>query len=179
MNATIEHNFKYHPPVAGGVQHAAIRAKAVERERRKDELLEKEWKMHDDCAKAVIEALKRFQENARRGAPLGDISQLATVSSRLGRLATGMPTDRTELTGEDGGPIQLEMSTALTKIYGGVIATTGDGHALPRGTDPQMLLIPRGNCTDPPQPTWPPPLPPAPAPLPPSPADSNPKPPTP
>lgn len=30
MNATIEHNFKYHPPVAGGVQHATIRAKARE-----------------------------------------------------------------------------------------------------------------------------------------------------
>lgn len=31
MNATIEHNFKYHPPVGGAAdKHAAVRAKAKE-----------------------------------------------------------------------------------------------------------------------------------------------------
>ena len=59
-----------------------------------------------------------------------------------------MPTDRTEVTGQDGGPIQLEVSTALTKIYGELIELSGDSHAGPPVDDRQILLLPRGDCTD-------------------------------
>ena len=32
-----------------------------------------------------------------------------------------MATDKTEITGEDGGPIRVELSAALSKIYGDVV----------------------------------------------------------
>ena len=32
-----------------------------------------------------------------------------------------MATDRTELTGEDGGPLRVELSAALAKVYGAVV----------------------------------------------------------
>ena len=31
---------------------------------------------------------------------------------------SGMATDHTEVTGTDGGPIQIELTAALNKIYG-------------------------------------------------------------
>ena len=129
-----------------------LRAKEAEGTRRKAELLEQEWAMHDDCMRAAREALKRFHENARRGATLGDIARLIEVGSKLGRLATGMPTDRTEVTGQEGGPVQLELSVALKKVYGEILNTTGDRRCGPALEDRQILLLPRGDCTDPPPP---------------------------
>jgi hypothetical protein len=40
------------------------------------------------------------------------------LASTLGRLATGMATNKTEITGEDGGPVRVEVTLALEKIYG-------------------------------------------------------------
>ena len=54
-------------------------------------------------------------------ANLADISRMLEVASKLGRLATGMATDKTEVTGEDGGPIRIELEAALRKVYGGVV----------------------------------------------------------
>jgi hypothetical protein len=126
-----------------------LRAENTQWADRMREVRATEWSIHKDCVRAVLEALKRFLENARRGSTLGDIARLAEVASKLGRLATGMPTDRTEITGQDGGPIQLEVSEALNKIYGEIIDVSGDSHANPRGDDQQILLLPRGDCTDP------------------------------
>ena len=144
-------------------------------EERKREVRTTEWSLHKEMIRASFEALKRFLENARRGAPLADIARLAEVADHLGRLAVGLPTDRTEVTGPEGGPIQIEVSTALTKIYGEVIELTGDSHAGPAMEDGQILLLPRGDCTDAPHPPGlaPPTVPPT------LPTDSNPKPPTP
>jgi hypothetical protein len=139
---------------------AQLRAKEAEGTRRKGELLEQEWAIHDDCMRAAREALKQFHENARRGATLGDIARLIEVGSKLGRLATGMPTDRTEVTGQEGGPMQLELSIALKKVYGEILNTTGDRRCGPAVEDRQILLLPRGDCTDPQPPAPPPPAPP-------------------
>ena len=52
----------------------------------------------------------------------------------MGRLACGMATDKTEITGEDGGPIRVELSAALNKIYGDVVdLETAPLPALPEG----------------------------------------------
>ena len=146
-------------------EEAQVRAENAVWAERTREVRATEWTISQDCVRVVLEALKRFLENARRGSTLGDIARLAEVASKLSRLATGMPTDRTEVTGQDGGPIQLEVSTALTKIYGELIELSGDSHAGPPVDDRQILLLPRGDCTD--------------APPPPPPANSNPNPPTP
>jgi hypothetical protein len=81
---------------------------------------EEEWSIHDDLLRAGREALKRFHERGK-GATLGDIARLLELASKLGRLASGMATDRTEVTGEDGGPIRAELTVALEKIYGAVV----------------------------------------------------------
>jgi len=53
------------------------------------------------------EALKRFYEKGK-GATLGDIARILELASRLGRLASGLATDKTEITGEGGGPVLVE-----------------------------------------------------------------------
>ena len=53
-----------------------------------------------------------------RGRHLGDIARMFAEGSRLGRLASGLATDKTEVTGEDGGAIRVEFEAALKKVYG-------------------------------------------------------------
>jgi len=51
-------------------------------------------------------------------ASLSEIARRLELASKLGRLASGLPTDHTELTGEDRGPLRVELTAALNKIYG-------------------------------------------------------------
>lgn len=93
------------------------RGLAAERVKRQQALLEEEWSVHEECIRAGREALKRFYEKGK-GATLGDIARMFAEGSRLGRLATGLATDKTEVTGEDGGAIRVEFEAALKKVYG-------------------------------------------------------------
>lgn len=93
------------------------RGKAAEWAKRQQALLEEEWAVHEECIRAGREALKRFYER-NKGATLGDIARMFAEGSRLGRLASGLATDRTEVTGEDGGAIRVEFEAALKKVYG-------------------------------------------------------------
>jgi len=74
---------------------ALARAKGVDWLKRQEEIREQEWEMHEKC-----------------------ISRILEVASKLGRLASGMACDRTEVTGEGGGPVRVELEVALKKIYG-------------------------------------------------------------
>jgi len=96
---------------------ALARANAAEREKRKQQVLDEEWELHNDAIRAGREALKRFYEKGK-GATLGDIARMLELASTLGRLATGLSTSKTEITGEDGGPVRVEVTLALEKIYG-------------------------------------------------------------
>jgi hypothetical protein len=96
------------------------RSKAAEWLTRQEKLREEEWSIHEECIRAGREALKRFHERGK-GATLGDIARMLELASKIGRLATGMATDRTELTGEDGGPIRIEFEMMLQKVYGPVL----------------------------------------------------------
>ena len=77
--------------------------------------------MHEKCIEAARRGLKAFMEREKVYANLADISRILEVASKLGRLASGMATDKTEVTGEDGGPIRVELAAALNKIYGEVV----------------------------------------------------------
>jgi len=96
---------------------ALARASAVEWEQRKQEVRREEWDMHAEAIRAGKEALKRFYERGK-GATLGDIARILELASKLGRLAAGMATDKTEVTGESGGPVRIDVTLALEKIYG-------------------------------------------------------------
>jgi hypothetical protein len=93
------------------------RSKAAEWLKRAEEVREREWEMHEKCIDATRRALKAFMEREKVYANLADISRILEVASKLGRLAAGMATEKTEVTGEDGGPIRIEFEAMLKKIY--------------------------------------------------------------
>ena len=100
---------------------AVARGKAAEWLTRQEKIRDREWSMHEKCLAAAERALSSFMEREKAYANLSDIARILEVASKLGRLAAGMATDRTEVTGEDGGPIRVELSAALSKIYGDVV----------------------------------------------------------
>jgi hypothetical protein len=128
--------------VAQEAEEATARAKADEWTRRQEPVRDREWALHEACMRVAEEALKRFLENARRGATLGDIARLIEVGSKMGRLASGMATDRTEVTTEHGGSVQLELTAALNKVYGDLTQAAGHPGAWKPLDDRQMALLP-------------------------------------
>jgi hypothetical protein len=100
---------------------ALARGKSAEWLKRQQEVREQEWEMHEKCIAAAKRGLAAFMDREKVYANLADISRMLEVASKLGRLATGMATDKTEVTGEDGGPIRIELEAALRKVYGGVV----------------------------------------------------------
>jgi hypothetical protein len=96
---------------------AVTRARSAEWGKRQQELREEEWEIHAECIRAGKEALKRFYERGK-GATLGDIARMLELASKLGRLASGLATDKTEITGDGGGPVLVEFEAAVRKIYG-------------------------------------------------------------
>ena len=101
---------------------ALARGKAAEWLKRQETLRETEWDMHEKCIAAAKRAFGAFMQREKIYANLADISRMLEIASKLGRLASGMATDKTELTGEDGGPVRVELTAALNKIYGEVAA---------------------------------------------------------
>ena len=97
---------------------ALARGKAAEWVKRQQSLRETEWEMHEKCIGAARKALVAFMAREKVYANLGDISRMLEVASRLGRLASGLATDKTEVTGEDGGAIRVKFEAALKKVYG-------------------------------------------------------------
>ena len=80
--------------------------------------------MHEKCILAAERGLKAYMEREKVYANLADIARMLEVASKLGRLASGLATDKTEVSGEDGGPIRVELAAALNKIYGVVAEPT-------------------------------------------------------
>ena len=105
---------------------ALARGKAAEWLKRQQTLRETEWEMHEKCVAAARRGLATFEAREKIYANLADIARLVEVASKMGRLASGLATDKTELTGEDGGAIRVELTAALNKIYGDVV-DVGEG----------------------------------------------------
>ena len=61
------------------------------------------------------------------------------------------PDDAGEVSWVVPGPIQLELSAALNKVYGEILDVTGDRRIRPPLDERQILLLPRGDCTDAPK----------------------------
>ena len=94
------------------------RTKAAEWAKRQDEVRQGEWVMHEKCIGAAKKAFDAFMAREKVYANLADIARMLEVASKLGRLASGLATDKTEVTGEDGGAIRVEFEAALKKVYG-------------------------------------------------------------
>jgi hypothetical protein len=98
-------------------REAVVRQQASDWGKRQEVLREEEWAMHGDCLRAGRAALEQFAEK-ERAANLSEIARILELASKLGRLASGLATDKTEVSGEDGGAIKVEFALALKKVYG-------------------------------------------------------------
>lgn len=94
------------------------RAKGVDWVTRQQEHREKEWTLRCKLVQLAETAIERWLANPVRCGSLEGIARLLDLASKLGRLASGMPTDKTEVTGDGGGPVRVEVTLALEKIYG-------------------------------------------------------------
>lgn len=102
-------------------RHAAegvTRGTAAERTARELAVREQEWDTREEAVTLAREAIARWRDNPKRCGSLEGIARLLELASVLGRRSTGMALDRTEVTGEDGGPIRVEFEAALRKVYG-------------------------------------------------------------
>jgi hypothetical protein len=95
-----------------------VRAKANEKLARQQKLVEAEWDMHERAIAAAKRGLDAYMEREKVYANLADIARMIEIASKMGRLASGMATDKTEVTGDDGAPIKVEFALALKKVYG-------------------------------------------------------------
>ncbi|MEI7732840.1 MAG: hypothetical protein WCO56_24930 [Verrucomicrobiota bacterium] len=96
----------------------AARSKAAEWLARQVEHREEEWRIRNELVEAGREALRRWKENPQRCGSLEGIARMLELASKLGRLASGMPTDHTEVTGEITVTVDVEWEMALKKVYG-------------------------------------------------------------
>lgn len=100
---------------------AMVRSKSVDWLKRQHQQRDDEWDVRNELIETAREALRRWKSRPDRCGSLEGIARLLELASKLGRLASGMATDKTEITGEDGSPIQIELQAALKKVYGEVI----------------------------------------------------------
>ena len=97
---------------------AALKSKAAEWLARQCDQRDVEWALRCELIEAGREALRRWKADARRSGSLEGIARMLELASKLGRLASGMPTDHTEVTGEITVTLDVEWELALTKVYG-------------------------------------------------------------
>src|ERR1043166_3321704 len=71
-----------------------VRAKGVDWVKRQTEQREEEWKVRCELLELAREALKRWKANPARCGTLEGIGRLLELASKLGRLASGMATDK-------------------------------------------------------------------------------------
>jgi hypothetical protein len=93
-------------------------AKAIGWAKRREAILETEWDLHEKAIAAAKKALTTFMAKENAYANLSDIARMLEVASKMGRLAAGMATDHTEVTGEVNVSVDLEFEAALKKAYG-------------------------------------------------------------
>jgi len=110
-----------------------VRAKANEWLERQQQLREAEWDMHEQCIAAARRGLAAYMEREKVYANLADIARMVEVASKMGRLASGMATDKTEVSGEEGGAIKVEFALALKKVYGRDASVVDVEEARPEG----------------------------------------------
>src|SRR5688572_2953849 len=84
---------------------------------RQEVVRQEAWELHFECIEAAKEGLQTYRDNGGV-LTISEIVRLAELGTELGQLASGLHTNKHEITGEGGGPIRIEMQEAIRKIYG-------------------------------------------------------------
>ena len=95
---------------------SAVQSKAADWLARQTEQREEEWRVRGELLEASREALKLWKQDG--AVSLQGIARMLELASKLGRLACGMPTDRTEAEQEVTAKIDVEWEMALKRVYG-------------------------------------------------------------
>jgi hypothetical protein len=96
---------------------ALTRSKAAGWVQRQEAHREEEWTLRGELIEAGRKVLEKFRDGSR-GATLGDVARALDLASKLGRLASGMPTETVEATAEVDVNFRLEIEAAVKKVYG-------------------------------------------------------------
>jgi hypothetical protein len=143
--ARVQAQAAYLATVEREATEAMATERAEERLKRQQEQLDEEWRNRNEALELARAAIGRWKANEKRCGSLEGIARLLELASKLGRLSSGLATDKTEITGEDGGPIRLELEAALKKVYGDIVDVEaaalppGDSNALP---EPRATRLP-------------------------------------
>jgi hypothetical protein len=90
-----------------------LRAKAIDWVKRQEKLKEDEWEL----VQAVVGKLRAFLARPELKISFRDAVYALDLASKVGRLATGMPTENTEKAVEIGPIIQIDIEAALERAY--------------------------------------------------------------
>ncbi len=114
---------------------ALTRGKAAQWVSRQEEHREEEWRTRGELIELAREAIARWKKAPQRCGSLEGIARLLDLASRLGRLSSGMATDKTEVTGEVAATLRVEFVQALDDVYGKPIEAeiVAEPKALPGG----------------------------------------------
>ena len=77
-----------------------------------------EWKAAEKLLRAAQGALDVLLITTPEKLTLGDVARALEIASKLGRLATGLSTEHVEHAGEVNVNLQLEIESAIQKVYG-------------------------------------------------------------
>jgi hypothetical protein len=98
---------------------ALERVKSIEWAKVHEDQKISEWKARCELLELAREAIQRWRDNPKRCGTLEGIGRLLELASKLGRLASGMPTDVKEVKGEFSGTLDVDWEIAIRKAYGG------------------------------------------------------------
>jgi hypothetical protein len=127
---------------------AITREKGVDWALRYQELREAEWQERHNLVVFAAEVRRRWMAKAERCGTLEGYARLLELASTFGHRACEKPTERTEVTGADGGPIRVEVAAALKKIYGKPLPgeVVADGPVLDVQAEPVKPVLPAGGA---------------------------------
>jgi len=63
---------------------------------RAETLRDEEWQLHNECIALAREAIDLYKAQGEKHLRIPDLTRLIDLASRLGRLATGIPTEHIE-----------------------------------------------------------------------------------
>ena len=86
---------------------------------RAETLRDEEWQLHNECITLAREALELYKAQGEKRLRIPDLARILDLASRLGRLATGMPTEHIHNWQQYENPPWWEQFEAdLKRVYG-------------------------------------------------------------
>jgi hypothetical protein len=104
--------------VEADAAEAFVKDGAVDWMRRQEEQRKAEWAARCKLLEIAQKAIQRWEDDPKRSESLANIARVLDLASKLGRLASGMATDRTEMKTEFEGQLDMDWELAIRKVYG-------------------------------------------------------------